>query len=434
MAPPLASALAILLAVAASAAPERITPAAAKAELRRDFARGEDLKSMDFTGQPGTLVELLEQARYVQAGREPGDEKETYVAFIRSVARRLGAVPEDAVARYGERVRPNRSAEATKKEVEARAAIAEDVRRNPGISAEKKARIAQDVSRTTDFLKRGMNGDGDFVAPSGAGARPATVVAKRVETQGDSVVYDSEGRRNWSNIPPQVQPTRLVTTEPPSATPFTGGIAYLPSAVNRALYSMAELGSHIDLKRGAEVAYEAVTGVLEEGKKALHTCYRFVKQALIDAGVIDAPNPQSTAVIGLRPGMASMFNRDVEKNPKILDELGYRRAKLDDLTDPSQVPQGSILIYGAKCGGMNYEDAGHAELTVSREEYDRVRVDKNAWDRKNPRAAHPYRIQPLDADEVPACHYTCTGRSMSYLRTYGKGPKACLRMYVPVKA
>jgi hypothetical protein len=36
-----------------------------------------------------------------------------------------------------------------------------------------------------------------------------------------------------------------------------------------------------------------------------------------------------------------------------------------------------------------------------------------------------------DANEVRVCHYSCTTRSMPFLRTYGK--RGCLKMYVPVK-
>jgi hypothetical protein len=190
------------------------------------------------------------------------------------------------------------------------------------------------------------------------------------------------------------------------------------------VYSLGELSAFIDLRRGAQVAYEAVGNVLEEGKMAVHRCYNFVKRALIDAGVIDAPDAQSTSVVGLRPDQASMFSQDVERHPEILNRLGYRRAKMGGLSDdPSEIPPGTIFIYGAQCAFAKYKSAGHAELSVTRAEYEKVRIEKRR-----------FNIRPLEATDVPACHYTCAGRSMAFLRTYGKGDKACLRMYVPVKA
>ncbi len=423
MALPLAVCLAFVVTFPASAQSGRQSPAEFKAALTRDFAKGADLADRDAAGQPEALALLLEEAKYVQAGREPGDEKETHVAFVRSVARRLAASKDGAVELYGGRVRAARAVAAAQREIDARAAIAADVLQNPSISKEKRARLNQDLRLTSDYLRRGMTGDANFV--SGTFERPADAKAMdAVVAAPIAVSYFADGQRNWSSIPPQVQPIKLVTTPTPTPVTTPGALSSLPSALTRTVYSLAQLSSFIDLKRGAEVAYEAVSGVLEEGKMAVHRCYRFVKKALIDAGVIDAPNPQSTAIIGLRPNQASMFSQDVQRHPEILNKLGYRRAKMTDLSDnPSDIPLGTIFIYGAQCGFAHYKSAGHAELAVSRAEYEKARAEK-------PR----FHIRPLDADDVPACHYTCAGRSMAYLRTYGKGDSACLRMYVPVKS
>lgn len=423
MAQPLAAYLAVFLALQASAQTTAKNPRELKAEMTLGFAKGADLSGLDVSGQAEPLVELLDQAKYVQAGREPGDGKETHIAFVRSVARRLGARSDLAVELYGNRVRPARAVAAAQREIDARAAIAEDVKRNPGISAEKKARLVRNLSQTDEYLKMGMNGDANFVG--GPKGRPVELNVTVVDVPApDAVVYDSNGARNWSKILPRVQPTPFVAYPTPSPSTTPGALSSLPSALTRMVYSLAELSSFIDVKRGAEVAYEAVNGVLEQSKMAVHRCYNFVKRALIDAGVIDAPNPQSTAVVGLRPNQASMFNQDVQRRPEILNNLGYRRAKMGDLSnDPSDIPSGTIFIYGAKCAFAQYKNAGHAELSVSRAEYEKARTEK-------PR----FKIRPLDETEVPACHYTCAGRSMAFLRTYGKGDKACLRMYVPVKS
>jgi hypothetical protein len=419
MAQPLAAFLAVVLALPSMAQPARMTHDEAKGVLARDFAKGTELQNLDFKGQAAPLALLLEQAKYVQAGREPGDEKETYIAFIRSVARRLGTPPGPAVELYGNRARPARVAVATDAELNARAAIALDVTRNPGFSTEKRARLSRDLLKTSDYLKQGLNGDANFIGGPKEGA--IDLHATRPDTVATGPAVVSNGDRNMTRILPEVQPVKFVASETPP--PAAGALGVLPSALSRTVNSLAELSAFIDVKRGASVAYEAISGVLEEGRMAVHHCYQFVKQALIDAGVIDAPNPQSTAIIGLRPDMASMFNTDVSKHPEILNRLGYRRARMSGLgNDPSEIPAGTIFIYGAHCAFAQYENAGHAELSVTRAEYENARASK-------PR----FHIRPLGDDDVPACHYTCAGRSMPFLRTYGKGDNACLRMYVPVK-
>lgn len=430
MAKPLVAALAVLLALQAWAQPAPGNPSEAKAELTRGFAKGDDVSALDMSGQDESLVKLFEQAKYVQQGREAKDEQETYVAFIRSVARRLGTRADLAVELYRNRTRQARVAPAGRAELDARAAVALDVKRNPGISEAKKKRVARDLQATSEYLKKGLDGDASAIAPperrraEPERANELIVTFPDKPVADDGAVYDENGARVWSRMPPRAQPYPNASHPTPSPATTPGALSSLPSALNRAVYSLAQLSSFIDVKRGAEVAYEAVANVMEEGKLAVHRCYNFVKRALIDAGVIDAPNAQSTAVVGLRPDQASMFNQDVARHPEILDRLGYRRAQMGGLSDdPSEIPSGTIFIYGAQCAFAKYKSAGHAELAVSRAEYEKTRREK-------PR----FGIRPLDADDVPACHYTCAGRSMAFLRTYGKGDKACLRMYVPVKS
>ena len=413
MAPPLAACLIALLALQASAQPARRNPAELKAELTRSFAKGTDLSSLDVSGQEETLIQLFDQAKYVQAGREIGDEKETHITFVRSVARRLGARQDPAVELYGSRVRPARAAAAAQREIDARAAIAEDVKRNRGMSPEKRARVAQDLSRTNVYLTMGMGGDGGFVG--GPKGRPAELnVTVAGAAPADAAVYDSNGVRNWSKILPRVQPYQFTANPTPApADPLQSASA--------GMMSWASLTSYFDWEKGKQVAQEAYTGTLNYAKKMGAMCYRFFKQALIDAGVIDAPNPQSTGLIGLRPGAARMFSQDVKKDPQILDEMGYRQVDLANASnDPVSVPDGSLLIYA---GGCSFADAasGHAEITVGEDTYSTLRSRNTKL-----------RALPVDANELRVCHFSCTTRSMPFLRTYGK--KGCLKMYVPVKS
>lgn len=408
MTKPLVAMLALVIALQASAQPDR------KVELARSFAKGADVSALNFSG-PAELVDLLEQAKYVQAGREPGDEKETYITFVRSVARRLGARSDLAVQLYGERVRPARGAPAAQRELDARAAIAEDVRLNPGISAEKKRRLSRDLRATSEYLKAGLNGDANLIGPD---ARPAELNVTVVGAPAAAAAprYDSQGHRNWSDIPPQVQPLQLITYPTPS--PPGGGELKSASA---GMMSWASLTSFFDWERGKEVAMEAYTGTLNYAKKMGAMCYRFFKQALIDAGVIDVPDPSSTGLIGLRPGSARMFSQDVKKDPRILDTMGYRQVDLARISnDPATVPDGSLLIYA---GGCSFADPthGHAEITVGEGTYNELRA-KNS------------RLRALNVDDnaVRVCHFSCTTRSMPFMRTYGK--QGCLKMYVPVKS
>lgn len=403
MALPLAACLAVLLAFPARAQ-NSLDAKEFKAKLSRDFSKGVDLAKLDAAGQDDAQAKLLDQAKYVQAGKEPGDEQETYETFIRSVARRLGANADAAVELYKDRVRPARSASASKRDLAARASIAADVKKNPGISAEKKARLAKNLETTSEYLKMGLSGDANFVGA------PATKPVELNVTAPPAVTYNVSP--NPADILPRVQPYPYVANVTP-AVPI--------QSASKGMMSWEAVTGYFDWERGKQVAVDVYNGTLDYVKKMGSLCYRFVKQALIDAGVIDAPNPQSTAVVGLRPTAAKMFNEDVKKNPKILDAMGYRQVDLAKASDdPASVPDGSLLIYAAGC---SFADAkwGHSELTVSEGTYTEMRG-------ANPKL----KAIATDANEVRVCHFACTKRSMPFLRTYGK--KGCLKMYVPVKS
>ncbi|OGS37949.1 MAG: hypothetical protein A2506_00510 [Elusimicrobia bacterium RIFOXYD12_FULL_66_9] len=274
-------------------------------------------------------------------------------------------------------------------------------------------------------MLRGLAGDGGVLSPSaGPSEQEPTSVGVPASTT-------TAKATDWSRLPPQVQPQPLKIAPPPGATPEM----HEP-------VSFAGLAAFADWERGKRVALEAVGGTLKWVRSMGAKCYRFVKQALIDAGILDVPNPQSTGSIGLRAARAKYFTEDVRKNPEILVKMGYRRADISTMTgdDPSVIPDGSILNYA---GGCSFADpaSGHIELTVSRPTYDEMRLT----DPKRVRA------RAIDSDEVTVCHFSCTGRTMPFIRTYGTdgpprrvkgskgklvtvpGRKACLNLYVPVK-
>jgi len=268
---------------------------------------------------------------------------------------------------------------------------------------------------TTPYLKSGRDGNADIIFDPAN--KPVELVAEvRIAARDEPASYTSTGELNRSRrILPRVQPLQLITTPTPSPS-----IVPLQSA-SAGMMSWETLTSYFDWEKGKKVAMEAYTGTLNYVKTMGAKCYRFFKQALIDAGVIDAPNPQSTGLVGLRPGAAGMFNQDVKRNPKILDAMGYRQVDLAHVSnDPASVPDGSLLIYA---GGCSFADktSGHAEITVGPETYSDLRT-------KNSRL----RELPVADNELRVCHFTCTRRSMPFLRTYGK--QGCLKMYVPVKS
>lgn len=388
-----------LYAILALALSARAQPAF-QATVAASFQKGEDLAAISSNGQPADLAALYDQARYVQGGREPGDDLETHQTFVRSVARRLGVKPETAIELYGARVRAARVAAASRRELAARTALASDVAHNPGISPEKKARVAKSMSATSEYLRRGLNGDAGFVGE--ANVRPEVVRGREVDFAG---VTDRPSE--WATPRARAIPVAAKETPPP-----------LPGASAGAL-SWSTLTSWIDWERGKEVAHEAYTNTLEYTKKMGRMCYRFFKQALIDAGVIDAPNPQSVALVGLRPGAAAMFNADVKKRPQILETMGYRQVDLARLPDDAELPDGAALVYGAGCGFAD-DKYGHAELVVSETTYEGLRA-KNS------------RLKRLDAaaGEIRVCHFSCTTRRLTYLRSLGR--VGCLGLYLPVK-
>ena len=267
------------------------------------------------------------------------------------------------------------------------------------------------MSSASEYLKMGMNGDASFVG--GPSVRPELVRGRETDLAGVTGASGAQTTQSdWTKIPPRAVaiPVAAKATPAPAAP--------LPGASSGAL-SWSSVTSWIDWERGKQVAYEAYTGTLAYAKRMGSVCYRFFKQALIDAGVIDAPNPQSVAIVGLHPGAAAMFNADVHKRPKILETMGYRQVDLARLPEDAELPDGAALVYGAGCGFAD-DKSGHAELVVGERTYEDLRA-KNS------------RLRRLDAGpgEIRVCHFACTTRRVTYLRSLGR--VGCLSLYVPVK-
>ena len=96
----------------------------------------------------------------------------------------------------------------------------------------------------------------------------------------------------------------------------------------------AKLDANIDpkLRRAATIAEERAHA------HSLSKCWRFVKEALVAAGVVKS-RPQTT--LAKQAGQELMNNYGFKKLP---------------VTDPYQAPVGSVLVYGAK------RAAGHVEI------------------------------------------------------------------------
>jgi hypothetical protein len=96
----------------------------------------------------------------------------------------------------------------------------------------------------------------------------------------------------------------------------------------------AKMGASIDpkLRRAATIAEERARA------HSLSKCWRFVKEALVAAGVVKS-RPQTT--------LAKQAGQELVNN------YGFKKLPV---TDPYQAPVGSVLVYGAK------RAAGHVEI------------------------------------------------------------------------
>ena len=421
MARPLAAVAALVLALSPSAA-LAMTPAEFKAALTSAFSSGASAGPIDAAGQDETAVRLKKQVLYIQAGRD--DTPDRYEKLVRGVAKGLGIVAPPAVeavvklylGRTGQRV-----IAATPEELAARESIIADIAaRNAARLKTAKRRIAMtgittNVFRSsTDDLANGGTGNGGFAA-FGDGGRDVRIAPTKPDIIEASMI-DFGGA--VKPVPAKLPTTRDLVV--PKAAPVVAGAP----AVTSLAFSFADLAPYFDLARGARAAADAVSGVIESGRKKLHQCYHFVKQALIDAGIIDAPAPEATGAFGLRADKASYFNADVVKHPEVLEKMGYRRVKGEEvgLSDATIPPPGSLLMYGAKCWFAKYKQAGHAEIVVTPDEYEEARREKPAFE-----------IPPLGAGDLPTCYYDCKPRPLARVRQYASGANACLRVYVPVR-
>jgi hypothetical protein len=97
---------------------------------------------------------------------------------------------------------------------------------------------------------------------------------------------------------------------------------------------VAKANTNIDpkLRRAATIAEERAHA------HSLSKCWRFVKEALVAAGVVKS-RPQTT--LAKQAGQELVTNYGFKKLP---------------VTDPYQAPVGSVLVYGAK------QAAGHVEI------------------------------------------------------------------------
>src|SRR5438093_9592810 len=97
---------------------------------------------------------------------------------------------------------------------------------------------------------------------------------------------------------------------------------------------LAKVDSHIDpkLRRAATIAQERARA------HSLSKCWRFVKEALVAAGVVKS-RPQTT--------LAKQAGQELVKN------YGFKKLPV---SDPYDAPVGSVLVYDAK------RAAGHVEI------------------------------------------------------------------------
>ena len=447
--------------------------------------------------------ELFEQARYVQQGRESGDQTTTFLIMVRSVARRLGVDYPTAERLYSGRIRA-RTSTATPDELAARRGIDNDIRFNRGLSDARRARVRDDLRRTSGALLAGMDGDGELIArptspfapglPSGASAdrasgpvEPAPAgpgvsarnpppLAGRPTVRTPTPPAPTAAAN--SAIPPRAQPPADLRRNAPAPPPVRSA----PPATNRALSYQSVQGS-LDLTKGLRVAQHAFVAAMETSRNAL--CYRLTKDALIRAGVGnwgELPNPQSSGQIGFRPGEAEFFSQDVARNPKLLEDMGYRRVDPASLrgSDAAIVPPGTIINYAAGCAFAD-DKYGHIELSMTRELWQTKFALRDQAQVRRGRQLAPDEVPVLGAYAKPlrsrngrvevsedilaelgraasGAQPPVTQRSLSFIRTWGTnappvpirdgqgrvqknadgsnrtrpGRQACLNVYMPV--
>lgn len=272
---------------------------------------------------------LIAQAGYIQSGRGPQDDPDTWNAMVLQVAGKLNLDSETALKLYGSLRRPGTGpgGEGDTAEAGLRAGLIAEVLENPQLRVSSHRDLAQKLERTRRRLMTDLMDDGSAAAP--AAARADRIIARRT-TYGDA--------RDLGNIPPQVRPLSFKPADVPPTE--NGGFA-------------GKVLAFLDTQR----AHELADAVARRASGFRGRCYAFVK-----AGLKKILPSGWYGWLYEDQGSAYKFTENLRENPKMLDKLKLRKLSAEDIPD-GVPPVGSIIVYGRGVCGFNPRH-GHIEVSV----------------------------------------------------------------------
>lgn len=298
--------------------------------VRQAFAKGEILpevpKPIDpedqkkYGAQYENFNVLATQAGFIQSGRSPDDDIESWHLMIDHVAVKMGLNVEKAWKLYGHLVRPSSSqnGESSLPEAVLRAGLLGEILSEAKVSPQAQKELSGKMTAIRGRLEKSLLGDPGLVD---------SVIAKKT-TYGNPT--------DLKSIPPQVKPLPFKTNEPP-------GLG-------------AKLLSFIDSKRANELAEAAEDNARQFGG----WCYRVVKSGLKTI----LPEKWHNWLYQDQ-GHAYKFAENLRENPKMLDKLKLRKLTPEQVSN-GVPPVGSIVVFGRGVCGFSAK-SGHIEIRVAGE-------------------------------------------------------------------
>lgn len=346
------------------------------------------------------LMVFAEKARFIQAGRAPGDSVAVYQDMVRYAAKGLGvADPEKAVPLYDKRTRPAGYTGGGPDSLALRVAILRAVAQN--VSADRAAiirRRADVTARQLDALVRGEAGDSEaaFRSVEPRGALAADMPVARTYEAAPAAALTPE---QLASLPPRALPQALPITDPPKPAPQATGAAWAYETVL----------AYLDTDRIAALGEAA----MKNFRGFVGRCYEEFKKTLIWAGGFFSSKvkaPSQVGIDGIGSGSAYMFGM---MNEQQLAARGLRKVQPSTIAwaPANDNLEGFMLVWGPGCNGFNAEH-GHVEYILSRRRIPSM-----------PKAAQDYLKPRLAADELIVKSDGVTGRSVRTLSRYSAEPQ-----------
>lgn len=298
--------------------------------VRQAFGKGELLPEVPKPSSPeeqekyGAQYDnfdvLATQAGFIQSGRGPEDDLESWHLMINQVARKMGTSVDRAMELYGGLVRPGsgQNGQSTLAEAALRAAILGEILAEAKVSPEAQKELSSKMSAIRGRLEKSLMGDPGLVD---------SVIAKKT-TYGNAA--------DITNVPPQARPLPFKPAEVPDGA------------------GSSKLLGFIDTQRAKALADSVAAGATGFKQR----CYAYVKKGLkkvLPASWHDWLYDDQ--------GSAYKFTENLRENPKMFDKLKLRKLTKDMIPDGIP-PVGSIIVYGRGVCGFSAKH-GHIEVRVS---------------------------------------------------------------------